>query len=76
MREISQSVTFSPRPEADPPIELAGPQIRGAKNGSKGLKGRDASLLFFNKKKGTLDTLRRHIDPRPSTQTTADEINL
>lgn len=76
MKEIFQSVTFSPRPEADPPIELAGPQIRGAKNGSKGLKGRDASLLFFNKKKGTLDTLRRHIDPRPSTQTTADEINF
>lgn len=70
--EINLSVTpFSPHPEVDP--ELAS-QIRGAKNGIKGLKGRDTSLPVFNKKKGTLD-LRRHIDSQPSTQTTG-EINL
>ncbi|KAF8478593.1 hypothetical protein DFH94DRAFT_750912 [Russula ochroleuca] len=59
--ELNTSVTPSgPHPEADPPIELGAPQIRGANNGRKGLKGRDSSLLTYNKKKGSLDTLRRN----------------
>jgi len=46
--------------EVNQSVELDAPQSRGAKNGRKGLKGRDASLLTFNKKKGVLETLKRN----------------
>jgi hypothetical protein len=57
--EINLSVPPSgPSPEAGSPIHAA-PQNRGAKNGRSGLKGRNASLLTFSKKKGALETLKR-----------------
>jgi hypothetical protein len=46
-------------PGADPQQELADSQIPSTKNGSRGLKGRNASLLTFSKKKGGLETLKR-----------------
>lgn len=47
-------------PYPDPPIDLAVSPIRGARNSRRGLQGRNASLLTFSKKKGTLETLRRN----------------
>jgi hypothetical protein len=46
-------------PYPDPPIDLAVSRTRGA-NSKRGLQGRNASLLTFSKKKGTLETLRRN----------------
>jgi hypothetical protein len=47
-------------------MELGAPQIHGAKNGTKGIKGRNASLLTFNKKKGALEPLKRNRSVRDS----------
>ncbi|SRR6266851_8283388 len=44
----------------DPPQGLFAPQTRSAKNVRKGLRGRNASLLTFSKKTGSLETLRRN----------------
>ncbi len=57
--EINLSLPSGPHLEVDQPVELAVLQTRGAKNGRKGLKGRNASLLTFNKKKGALEILKR-----------------
>ena len=38
----------------------------GTKNGTKGIKGRNASLLTFNKKKGALQALKRNRPVRDS----------
>jgi hypothetical protein len=47
-------------PEADPPQQqLTVSSIRDNKSSRAGLKGRNASLLTFSKKKGTLETLKR-----------------
>jgi hypothetical protein len=46
-------------PYPDPPIDLSVPRTRGGRNVRRGLAGRNASLLTFSKKKGTLETLRR-----------------
>ena len=64
--EINPSLLSGPHLEVDQPIELDVPQIPGAKNGTKGIKGRNASLLTFNKKKGGLETLKRNRPVRDS----------
>lgn len=46
--------------DVDPPQGLFVPQTRSAKNVRKGLRGRNASLLTFSKKTGSLETLRRN----------------
>ena len=46
-------------PYPDPPIDLSVSRTRGS-NSRRGLQGRNASLLTFSKKKGTLETLRRN----------------
>jgi hypothetical protein len=48
-----------PRDEADFLQEFTIPQTLGDKKSRRGLKGRNASLLTFSKKKGTLETIRR-----------------
>lgn len=58
--EMSFSAPLSgSNPEVGPLQGLTAPQTRSAKNGKRGLKGRDASLLTFSKKKGALETLKR-----------------
>jgi len=69
--EINPSLLSGPHLEVDQPIELDAPQMPGAKNGTKGIKGRNASLLTFNKKKGALETLKRNRPVRDS-QAVAD----
>lgn len=64
--EINPLLLSGPHLEVDQPIELGVPQIPGAKNGTKGIKGRNASLLTFNKKKGDLETLKRNRSVRDS----------
>jgi len=64
--EIKPSLPSGPHLEVDQQIELDAPQIQGAKNGTKGIKGRNASLLTFNKKKGALETLKRSRPVRDS----------
>jgi len=57
--ELNILAPLASYPEADPQQELAVSQIQSARNGSRGLKGRNASLLTFSKKKGGLETLKR-----------------
>jgi hypothetical protein len=57
--ETNLSLPSGPHLEVDQPVELAVLQTRGSQNGRKGLKGRNASLLTFNKKKGALEILKR-----------------
>lgn len=64
--EINPSLHSGPHLEVDQQIELGAPQIQGAKNGTKGIKGRNASLLTFNKKKGALGPLKRNRSVRDS----------
>jgi hypothetical protein len=56
---ISSPPSPGPRDEADLIQELTTSQTLGGKKSRGGLKGRNASLLTFNKKKGTLETIRR-----------------
>jgi hypothetical protein len=64
--EIKPSFPCGPHLEVDQPIEPSAFQTPGAKNGTKGIKGRNASLLTFNKKKGALETLKRNRPVRDS----------
>jgi hypothetical protein len=64
--EINSSLPSGPHLEVDQPIEPSAFQTLGAKNGTKGIKGRNASLLTFNKKKGALETLKRNRPVRDS----------
>ena len=64
--EINPSLPSGPHLEVDQPIEPSAFQTLGAKNGTKGIKGRNASLLTFNKKKGALETLKRNRPVRDS----------
>ena len=64
--EINPSLPSGPHLEVDQQIELDVPQTQGAKNGTKGTKGKNASLLTFNKKKGALETLKRSHPVRDS----------
>jgi len=64
--EINLSLPSGPHLEVDQPIEPSAFQTPGAKNGTKGIKGRNASLLTFNNKKGTLETLKRNRPVRDS----------
>lgn len=59
VNETNPSLPSGPHLEVDQTLELGAPQIQGAKNGTKGIKGRNASLLTFNKKKGALEPLKR-----------------
>jgi hypothetical protein len=56
---ISSPPPPGPRDEADLLQETTVPQTLGHKKSRRGLKGRNASLLTFSKKKGTLETIRR-----------------
>ena len=47
------------RDEVDLPQQAVAPRAFGGKKSRGGLKGRNASLLTFNKNKGTLETMRR-----------------
>ncbi|KAI0256791.1 hypothetical protein BJV78DRAFT_1166968 [Lactifluus subvellereus] len=55
----TSSTPPGPRDEVDLPQEVAAPQTFGGKKSRGGLKGRNASLLTFSKKKGALQTIRR-----------------
>ena len=55
---IDFSAASGSHPGADPQ-EFDAPQPRRTKNVSKGLKGRNTSLLTFSKKTGGLETLKR-----------------
>lgn len=56
--DIDISAASGSHPGADPQ-EFAAPQPQRARSVSKGLKGRNASLLTFSKKTGGLETLKR-----------------
>jgi len=71
VNEINPSLPSGPHLEVDQLIEPGPPQILSAKNGAKGIKGRNASLLTFNKKRGTLETLKRNRPVRDSQSTSA-----
>ena len=64
--EMNPSLPSGPHLEVDQAIEFGAPQIPGAKNSTKGIKGRNASLLTFNKKKGALEPLKRNRPVRDS----------
>jgi hypothetical protein len=64
--ELNPSLPSGPHLEVDQPIEPSAFQTPGAKNGTKGIKGRNASLLTFNKKKGGLETLKRNLPVKDS----------
>lgn len=64
--EINPSLPSGSHLEVDQLIEPSAFLTRGAKNGTKGIKGRNASLLTFNKKKGALETLKRNRPVRDS----------
>jgi hypothetical protein len=58
--ETNPPLPSGPHLEVDQTIEPSAFQTLGTKNGTKGIKGRNASLLTFNKKKGALETLKRN----------------
>jgi hypothetical protein len=66
VNETNPSLPSGSHLEVDQTLELGAPQIQGAKNGTKGIKGRNASLLTFNKKKGALEPLKRSRPVRDS----------
>jgi len=59
MSTMVDELNISTPSEADLQQEPDVPQVQSAKNGSRELKGRNASLLTFSKKKGGLETLKR-----------------
>lgn len=62
----NETLSSGPHLDVDQLIELGAPRIQGAKNGTKGIKGRNTSLLTFNKKKGALESLKRSRPVRDS----------
>lgn len=64
--EINPPLPSGPHLEVDQLIRLDVPHVQGTKNGTNGIKGRNASLLTFNKKKGALETLKRNRPLRDS----------
>jgi hypothetical protein len=64
--EINPSLPSGPHLEVDQTIEPSAFQPLGSKNGTKGIMGRNASLLTFNKKKGALEPLKRNRPVRDS----------
>jgi hypothetical protein len=70
--ETNPSLPSGPHLEVDQLIEPGAAQTLGAKNGAKGIKGRNASLLTFNKKMGALEPLKRNrpVRDNQSTSTT------
>jgi hypothetical protein len=64
--EINPTLPSAPHLEVDQIIEPSAFQTLGAKNGTKGIRGRNSSLLTFNKKKGALETLKRNRPVRDS----------
>jgi len=67
--ETNPSLPSGPHLEVDQLIEPGATQTLGAKNGAKGIKGRSASLLTFNKKKGALEPLKRNRPVRDNRST-------
>jgi hypothetical protein len=56
------------------PRELTAPRSSGSKKSGGGLKGRNASLLTFSKKKGTLETIRGRTVKDDEAQQDTDEV--